>query len=158
MYNPEFVLENEIHKILWIFFRYRSSTPRQKTRLNDIKGEITVLVYQRLKIKEREKKDKYGVVASELKELWTMRMTVIPLVTGVLGTVPKGFERGLEELEIRKRIGTILTTALLGPERILRRVLENWGYLLSVGLLWMIISLHWCEKLAKNIRIICYNL
>ena len=30
-----------------------------------------------------------------------MRVTVMPIVIGTLGTVPKGLERGLEELEIR---------------------------------------------------------
>ena len=53
-----------------------------------------------------------------------MKLTVIPVVIGTLGTVPKGLERGLEELEIRERIEIIETTALLRSTRILRRVLE----------------------------------
>ena len=42
-----------------------------------------------------------------------MKVTVIPIVIGALGTAPKGLERGLEELEIRGRIETVQTTALL---------------------------------------------
>ena len=42
-----------------------------------------------------------------------------------LGTVPKGLERRLEELEVQERIETIQTTVLLRSARILRRVLEN---------------------------------
>ena len=38
---------------------------------------------------------------------------VIPIVIGTLGTVPDDLERGLEEFEIRGRIMTIQTTALL---------------------------------------------
>ena len=38
---------------------------------------------------------------------------VIPIVTGILGTVSKGFESGLEELEIRRRNENIQTTVLL---------------------------------------------
>ena len=47
------------------------------------------------------------------------------IVTGVLGTAPKGLERDLEELEIGKRIEAIQTTALLRYARIRRRVLEE---------------------------------
>ena len=34
----------------------------------------------RLKLKEREKRDKYLDFARELKKLWSMKMTVIPIV------------------------------------------------------------------------------
>ena len=51
-----------------------------------------------------------------------MRLTVIPVVIGVLGTVSKGFAKGLEELEIV----IIQTIALFRSARILRRVLETW--------------------------------
>ena len=54
----------------------------------------------RLEIKESRKRDKYLDLASELKRLWNMKVTMIPVVIGALGTVPKELERGLEELEI----------------------------------------------------------
>ena len=54
-----------------------------------------------------------------------MKVTVIPIVFGALGIVPKGLGKRLGELEIRGRIETILTTALLQSTRILRRVLET---------------------------------
>ena len=79
----------------------------------------------KVKIKERKKISKYLNLIRELKKLWNMRVTVIPLVIGALGTVPKGLERGLVELEIRERIETIETTALLRSARILRRVQET---------------------------------
>ena len=50
---------------------------------------------------------------------------MIPIVTGELGTIPKGFIKRLEELEIGGRAETIQTTALLRSARILRRVLET---------------------------------
>ena len=52
-------------------------------------------------------------------------MTAIPIVTGALGTVTNGLVQGPEELEIRGRMETIQTTALLISARILRRVLET---------------------------------
>ena len=43
----------------------------------------------RIKLKEREKKDKYLELTKELKKLWNMKVTVIPIVIGALGTVTK---------------------------------------------------------------------
>ena len=40
-----------------------------------------------------------------------MKVTVIPVVTGTLETIPKGLVKELEELEIRGRTETIQTTA-----------------------------------------------
>ena len=51
----------------------------------------------------------------------------IPIVIGALRTVPRGLENSLEEFEIERRLETIQTTALLRSDRILRRVLKNWG-------------------------------
>ena len=79
----------------------------------------------RVKLKEYEKRDKELDLARELKKLWNMKMTIIPIVIGTLGTVTKGFVQGLEDLEITGRVVTIQTTALLRSARMLRRVLET---------------------------------
>ena len=42
-----------------------------------------------------------------------MKVTVIPIFIGALGTVTKGLVQGQEHLEIRGRVETIQTTALL---------------------------------------------
>ena len=76
-----------------------------------------------VKLKESEKIDKYLDLARELKKLWNVKVTII--VIGALGTVPKDLVLGLEDLEIRGRVETIQTTALLRSARILRRVLET---------------------------------
>ena len=55
-------------------------------------------------------------------------MTVIPTVLGVLGMVPKGLEKRLEELEFRGKLETIQTTTLLRLTRIPRRVLEKYHH------------------------------
>ena len=60
-----------------------------------------------------------------------MSVIGIPVVIGVLGTVPKGLERGLKEMEIGERNNSIQTTALLRSVRILRRILETRRDLLS---------------------------
>ena len=63
-----------------------------------------------------------------------MRVTIVPIVIGAFGTVTKGLLNGLEELEVGRRVETIQTTALLKTARILRRVLETLGNLLSLKL------------------------
>ena len=86
-----------------------------------------------------------------------VRVTMIQIVIGSLGTVPKSSERRLNELEIGWRIEIILTRSLLRSARILRRVLETWGDLLSLRLQWKTISERWWvkkKKLAKSKTII----
>ena len=60
--------------------------------------------------------DKYLDLARGLKKLWYLRVTVIPIVVGALGTVPKTWERKLYELESNERIERIQNGALLRPE------------------------------------------
>ena len=50
--------------------------------------------------------------ARGLKKLWNIKVTVIPIVIGGLGTVTKGLLKGLQDLEIRGRVETIQTTIL----------------------------------------------
>ena len=69
-----------------------------------------------------------------------MKVTIVPIVIGALGTITKGLLKGLEDLEIGWRVETIQTTALLRTARILRRVVETWGGLLSLKLQWKTIS------------------
>ena len=79
----------------------------------------------KVKLKESEKRNKYLDLARELKKLWNMKVTMIPIVIGALGTDNKGLVHGLEDLEIKRRVETIQTTALLGSARIPRRVLKT---------------------------------
>ena len=67
-------------------------------------------------------------------------MTIIPIVIGAIGTVTKGLLKGLEDLEVGGQAETIQTTTLLRTARILRRVLEAWGHLLSLKLQWKSIN------------------
>ena len=90
----------------------------------------------RVKLKESEKRDKYLDLAKELKILWSMKVTVIPIVIGVLGTITKVLKQGLIDLEIREQVKAIQTTAWLRSARILRRVWEAWGDLLFLRLQW----------------------
>ena len=64
--------------------------------------DFTVLADHRMKIKEYEKRDKYLDLAIELIKLWGIEVTVIPIVVGALGMVPKDSVRGPGRVENRR--------------------------------------------------------
>ena len=51
-----------------------------------------------------------------------MKVTVILTVISEFRTIPQSLVKGLEDLEIRGQVETILTTAFLRSARILKRV------------------------------------
>ena len=88
----------------------------------------------RIKLKECEKKDKYLNLVRELKKLWNMKVTIVPIVIGAFDTIIKGLLKGLKDLEVGGRVETIQMTALLRTARILRGVLGDLRDLLSLKL------------------------
>ena len=66
--------------------------------------------------------------------MWNMEVTIVPIVIGALGTITKGLLKGLEDLEVGRRVETIQMTALLRTAKILRRVLDTRGNLLLLKL------------------------
>ena len=93
-----------------------------------------------INLKEIEKKDKYLDLARELKKVWNMKVTIVLIVIGAIGTITKGLLKGQEDLEVGGRVETVQITALLRTDRILSRVLETWGDLLTLKLQWKTIS------------------
>ena len=102
-----------------------SQGQQQKKKKNCKMVDFAVPADHRINLKESEKKDKYLDLARELGKLCNMKVTVVPIVIGALGTIAKGLLKGLEDLEIGGRVETIQTTALLRTSRIRRRVLET---------------------------------
>ena len=134
MHNAAPVLENDKHKLLWDFdiqTDHLISARRPDLIIINKKKRICKIVDfavpadHRIKLKECEKRDKYLDFARELKKLWNLKVTIIPIVIGAFGTVNKGLLKGLEDLEVGDRVETIQRTALLKTARILRRVLET---------------------------------
>ena len=73
-------------------------------RTSQIK-EFAVPVDHRVKLKENEKRDKFLDLARELKKLWNMKVTVILMIIGALGTVTKGLIQGQVDLEMKRTRG-----------------------------------------------------
>ena len=152
MLNPTPVLENDTHKLLWDFNIQTDHliparrpdliiiNKKKKKRESENIFDFAVPADHGINLKESEKKDKYLDFAREIIKLWNMKVTIVPIVIGALGTVTKGLLKGLEDLEIGGWVVTIQMTALVRKARILRRVLETWGDLLSLKLQWRTIS------------------
>ena len=142
MNDPESVLENETLQGFW----YTNGSPNlgQTTRPNNNqqkKKTCKILDFaapanHMVKLKESEKRDTYPDLTRELKKLWNMNVTIILTIIGALGKVTKGLVLGQGDLEIMGWVETVHTAALLWLARILRRVLETWGDLLSLKLHW----------------------
>ena len=156
MHNPAPVLENDSHKLLWDFnIQTDHLIPARRPGLIIIKKrkkickivDFAVPADHKINLKESEKKDKDLDLARELKKLWNMKVTIVPILIGVLGTVTKGLLKGLGDVAVGGRVETIQTTALLRTARILRRILETCGDLLSLKFQWKTISQYWWEKL-----------
>ena len=107
----------------------------QKKRICKI-VDFAVPADHRINLKECAKKDQYLDLARELKRLWNEKVSILSIVIGAFGTISKGLLKVLEDLEVGGRVETIQMTALLRTARILRRVLETWGDLLSLKLQW----------------------
>ena len=56
---------------------------------------FAVTADHRINLKESVKKDKYLDLAWELKKLWKMKVTIVPIVIGALGTITKELLKGL---------------------------------------------------------------
>ena len=134
MHKPAPVLENDTHKLLSDFdiqTDHLISSRRPDLVINNNKKKIckvfdfAVPADHRIKLKESEKRYKYLEIARELKKLWNMKVSIIPIEIGAFGTVTKGLLSGLEDLEVGGRVEAIPTTALLQTARIPRRVLET---------------------------------
>ena len=74
--------------------------------------DFAVPADHRVKLKENEVINKYLDLARELKKQCNMKVTVIPIVIGALGTVSKGLVKGQKDLEITGRVETIQTSAI----------------------------------------------
>ena len=86
---------------------------------------FTVPANDRAKISENKNRVKYLNLARKLKNLWNMKMAVMTVIIGELGTIPKTMKSGMEDLKIETRRETIQRTTLISA-KIVIRVLEIW--------------------------------
>ena len=73
--------------------------------------------------KEKEKVEKYQDLRREVERLWNVKAKVVPIVVGALGAVTPNLSKHLDAIGVTTRIELLQKAALLGPARLLRRVL-----------------------------------
>ena len=75
--------------------------------------------------KEVEKIEKYLDLARELKKVSNMKVIMVPLVVGSLGTPAKELEKRLKTIGgIETKVTELQKTVLIHTSRILRKVIE----------------------------------
>ena len=79
----------------------RPNNNQQKKKRREFAKMSTLLsAWTQNKTERKWKKDKYLDLARELKKLWNMNVTTIPILISAFGTVTKGLLKGLEDLEV----------------------------------------------------------
>ena len=74
-------------------------------------------------VEKREvgKTEKYKILKDEIPRIWGMKkVTVIPIVVGVLGAISIGFEKYVVAIGIEMKVECAQKTVLLDTTRILR--------------------------------------
>ena len=85
--------------------------------------KLTLLFFA-VDVKEVEKIQEYLDLSKELKNVWNMKMTVVPLVAGTLGNPTKALEKRLKSIGIDTKINKLQKTVLIHTSRILLKALE----------------------------------
>ena len=132
---PEKVEETDHVKILWDFniqtdhvieHRWPDVVVLDKHAKMCHLIDIAVPGDSRVELKENENVQKYQDLARELRKLWQVKVKVVPVVVGALGTIPKALKKHLKEIGtyVSVRVELLQKAALLGTARILRKTLE----------------------------------
>jgi hypothetical protein len=127
------VIENEKVKILWDVNIYTDRVIQARRPdivvVDKCEKRVTLIdmavpADKNILEKEKEKVIKYQDLKMELKRLWKMKVKVIPVVIGALGSVSKNLKKWLKELDMEELdCSALQKAALLGTAKILRRTL-----------------------------------
>ena len=74
--------------------------------------------------KEAEKKLKYKRFCIEIKRMWNLKCTIVPVITGATGIVTRSLKKNLETIAGKHSIDSLQKTAILGTSHIIRKVLQ----------------------------------
>jgi hypothetical protein len=74
--------------------------------------------------KEAEKKLKCKSLGIEIKRMWNLNCTIIPVIIRATGMVTKSLRKSLEDIPGKYSIDSLQKTAILGTSHIIRKVLQ----------------------------------
>jgi len=132
-HEPQPVLENDKVKILWDVNIYTDRVIQARRPdlvvVDKMKKKVTLIdiaipADKNVIEKEKEKITKYQDLRIELQRLWGMKVRVVPIVIGALGSIPKDLKKWLKDLDLEDAdCSALQRAALLGTARLLRRTL-----------------------------------
>ena len=102
MHKPEFVLENEMHKIIWYLEKQMDHLIRARksglvlTRKKSHLVDFSVPVDHSGNKRKQTDRQITGSCQRAKKKLWNMKKTMIPTAVGTLGILTKILEKGLK--------------------------------------------------------------
>jgi len=73
--------------------------------------------------KEAEKILKYKDLTVEMQHMWNVKAKLIPVITGVNGTISKSFRKYVSNIPGKHEVMELQKTAILGTAHILRKVI-----------------------------------
>ena len=74
--------------------------------------------------KEAEKKLKYKSLCTEIKRMWNLKCTIVPVIIGATGIVTRSLNKNLETIPGKHSIDSLQKTAILGTSHVIREVLQ----------------------------------
>jgi len=78
--------------------------------------------------KEAEKKLKYKSIGIEIKRMWSLKCTIVPVINGATGVVARSLKKNLEAIRGKHSIDSPpkknTHTVTLGTSHIIRKVLQ----------------------------------
>ena len=69
----------------------------------------------------------------EIKRMWNLKCTIVPVIIGATGIVTRSIKKNLEIIPRKHSIDSLQKTAILGTSHIIRKVLQCEDWSLSVG-------------------------
>ena len=79
---------------------------------------------QKCRAKGNGEKFKYKSLGIEIQRMWNMKCTIIPVIIGATRIVTRSLRKNLEDKPGKHSIDSLQKTAILGPSRIIREVLQ----------------------------------
>ena len=131
--KPEKVVRNNHAKILWDFpiqtDKHLLYNRPNIVRINDkvqtgLIIDIALLRDENIQDKKHEKIDKYQSLKIELKQLWKVKIMVIPVVVRALGAIVDRLPGWLAQIPGTISEVELQKSVLLGTAQLLRRVLR----------------------------------
>jgi hypothetical protein len=85
---------------------------------------VIIIIIINVVQKYAEKKLKYTCLCIEIKRIWTLKCTIIPVITGATAIVRRSLRKHLEAIPEKHSIDSLQKTAVLGTSHIIRKVLQ----------------------------------